>query len=282
IYNKCICGLLLDKTKIVSTHHHNYLVKADLVLKLESGQIVTSGSPESVLKFKDKSKKEEKKCDEDLTTIEDNIENELKLKEEEREEGVVKLDVARVLFFDLTAFGRIINRFSSDVFNVDDGLPFTLNIFLSQMYSLLASLLITRYYRWTSRELKRLSAVSLSPIYTQLDETLQGLVTIRAFANTNRFMREMYRKLDVNNKIQYSSGAVGQWLNLRLQLLGNLISSGVALLAVGLHFWLHQTLDSGLVGLALVYSLSVTGLLNGAVQSFTQTEMDMIVKTDKL
>ena len=39
---------------------------------------------------------------------------------------------------------------------------------------------------------------------------------------------------------------------------------------------LVQTIDSGLVGLALVYSLSVTGLLNGAVQSFAQTEMDMV------
>lgn len=92
----------------------------------------------------------------------------------------------------------------------------------------------------------------------------------------NRFTRDMYHKLDINNKIQYSTSAVQQWLNLRLQLLGALISSGVALLAVSLHFWSYQTIDSGLVGLALVYSLSVTGLLNGAVQSFTQTEMDMV------
>ncbi|CAG2165613.1 unnamed protein product, partial [Oppiella nova] len=113
-------------------------------------------------------------------------------------------------------------------------------------------------------------------ILDQLDETLHGLVTIRAFANTNRFTRDMYHKLDINNKIQYSTSAVQQWLNLRLQLLGALISSGVALLAVSLHFWSYQTIDSGLVGLALVYSLSVTGLLNGAVQSFTQTEMDMV------
>jgi ATP-binding cassette subfamily C (CFTR/MRP) protein 10 len=240
IYNKCICGLLKDKTKILSTHHQKYLIKADLILKLDSGQIMTSGSPETVLKIKDKSK-EHKKQSGDIDEVEVDNENELKLREEEREEGVVKLDIyltyvksvglylsifillsillmqtsksasdcwlafwtsnnrsdmssklstyylivfgciaainsvltlirsfvfayggvmaalrlhsqlllklfrARVLFFDLTAFGRIINRFSSDVFNVDDGLPFTLNIFLSQMSSLLASLVITVY-----------------------------------------------------------------------------------------------------------------------------------------
>lgn len=50
-----------------------------------------------------------------------------------------------LLFFDLTAFGIIINRFSSDVFNVDDALPFTLNIFLAQLSGLMASLIVTVY-----------------------------------------------------------------------------------------------------------------------------------------
>lgn len=50
-----------------------------------------------------------------------------------------------LLFFDLISFGIIINRLSSDLFNVDDALPFTLNIFLAQLSSLLFSLLITSY-----------------------------------------------------------------------------------------------------------------------------------------
>jgi len=45
--------------------------------------------------------------------------------------GVVTL--APVSFFDTTSTGRIINRFSSDVYAVDDSLPFIANILLSQV-----------------------------------------------------------------------------------------------------------------------------------------------------
>ncbi|KAI2795848.1 Multidrug resistance-associated protein 7 [Blomia tropicalis] len=203
-----------------------------------------------------------------------------------------------LLFFDLTAFGIIINRFSSDVFNVDDALPFTLNIFLAQLSGLMASLIVTvygmpwifilvvpliipyyliqKYFRATSRELKRLSAVSLSPIYSQLDDTIQGLTTIRAFAQVGRFKEDFYHKVDIYNRIQYAINGVQQWLNLRLQLLGVVVTASVAFIAVTLHFYHHDNVNSGLIGLALVYSLSLTSLLNGSVQSFTQTELDMI------
>ena len=36
----------------------------------------------------------------------------------------------RITFFDNTPVGRILNRFSSDLYTVDDSLPFILNIFL--------------------------------------------------------------------------------------------------------------------------------------------------------
>lgn len=104
--------------------------------------------------------------------------------------------------------GRLLNRFSSDLYAVDDSLPFILNILLANAFNLLGMLVIMSYglpwvllpllplaafyyrtqafYRHTSRELKRLSSLTLSPLYSHFTETLTGLGTIRASGSSAR------------------------------------------------------------------------------------------------
>lgn len=126
----------------------------------------------------------------------------------------------------------------------------------------------------TSRELKRLSSTTLSPVYGHFNETLQGLSSIRAFRATSRFKRENELHVEANQKAQFASIAAAQWLGLRLQFIGVALLGGVAVIAVIQHQF--DIADPGLVGLAIAYALSVTGLLSGVVNAFTETEREMI------
>ena len=203
---------------------------------------------------------------------------------------------AKMIFFDTTPLGRVLNRLSSDVYAVDESLPFILNIFLAQVYGLFGTIIVTcvglpwisllllplaliyvnlqHFYRNTSRELKRLSTVTLSPIYSRFSETLSGLVTIRATGSTARFCQDNLDLVEDSVKTQFASQAAAQWLNLRLQLIGVAMVTGVGVFAVIQHH-LH-TVDPGLVGLAISYALSVTGVLSGVVVSFVETEKEMV------
>ncbi|XP_038654866.1 multidrug resistance-associated protein 7 [Scyliorhinus canicula] len=203
---------------------------------------------------------------------------------------------ATTLFFDTTPIGRIVNRFSTDLYSVDDTLPFILNIFLATSYGLFGTILmisyslpwillvlvpliilyfyIQRYYRFTSRELKRLTAITLSPIYTQFSETLSGLTTIRAFRAVPRFEKENNHRLELNQRCLYVGNTAVQWLDIRLQLIGVTVVTSIAVIAVIEHGLKRG--NPGLVGLALSYALSITSLLSGVVASFTQTEMQMV------
>ncbi|NXG68980.1 MRP7 protein, partial [Baryphthengus martii] len=203
---------------------------------------------------------------------------------------------ATVTFFDTTPTGRILNRFSSDLYCVDDSLPFILNIFLANVYGLLGMLVIMtyglpwiglvllplaalyfsiqRYYRHTSRELKRLYSVTLSPIYTHFSETLSGLSSIRAMRATQRFESENQLRLEQNQRCLFASNTVMQWLDIRLQMIGVAVVTAIAGIAIIQHQ--KQLGNPGLVGLALSYALSVTNLLSGLISTFTLTETMMV------
>ncbi|XP_061421515.1 ATP-binding cassette sub-family C member 10 isoform X3 [Lethenteron reissneri] len=203
---------------------------------------------------------------------------------------------APVSFFDATPTGRIMNRFSSDLFTVDDSLPFIMNIFLAQLFGLVGAIVVMcyglpwmalvllplagvyfcvqKYYRFTSRELKRLGSVTLSPIYSHFAESLSGLAVIKAFRATDRFTRENEARLELNQRCQFAAVAVMQWLDVRLQMMGVVIVVSLAALAVLEHHL--RGVDPGLVGLAIAYALSINGRLSGLVSSFTQTETQMV------
>jgi ATP-binding cassette, subfamily C (CFTR/MRP), member 1 len=123
----------------------------------------------------------------------------------------------------------------------------------------------------------------LSYVVTQciLTETLAGLSTIRAYRRVQHFISENESKLDENLKAYFASIAANRWyiliilkllvvlltlwnrLAVRLEFIGFCVVTLAALFAVvG-----RNSINPGYAGLAITYSLSLTGLLNFLVRS---------------
>ncbi|XP_077238132.1 multidrug resistance-associated protein 11 isoform X2 [Tasmannia lanceolata] len=211
-----------------------------------------------------------------------------------------KLINAPVRFFDQNPSGRILNRLSSDLYTIDDSLPFILNILLANFFSLLGIVVVLSYvqilflllllpfwfiyrklqfyYRSTSRELRRLDSVSRSPIYASFTETLDGSSTIRAFKAKERFEAIFTKHVALYQQTSYSELTASLWLSLRLQLLAASVISFIAITAViGCHAnFPANFVTPGLVGLALSYAAPMVSLLSNFLTSFTETEKEMV------
>ncbi|KAF8747849.1 ABC transporter transmembrane region [Rhizoctonia solani] len=134
--------------------------------------------------------------------------------------------------------------------------------------------LIMLYYLATSRELKRLDAVSKSPIFAWFQESLGGLSTIRAFSQQAVFMAQNEAKLDRNQMVYLPAVSVNRWLAVRLELLGSLIVLAAAIFS--LVALVTTGVDAGLVGLVLSYGLSTTQSLNWVVRSASEVEQNLV------
>jgi ABC-type multidrug transport system fused ATPase/permease subunit len=113
-----------------------------------------------------------------------------------------------------------------------------------------------RYYLATSRELKRIDAVTRSPIFAWFSETLAGLSTIHAFGQQSIFLTGNQRRIDRNQLCYLPSISVNRWLAVRLEFVGGFIifiAASLAVLAL-----VTRGVDAGLVGLVLSYALNTT------------------------
>ncbi|KAJ3111183.1 Multidrug resistance-associated protein 1 [Physocladia obscura] len=197
-----------------------------------------------------------------------------------------------VHFFDTTPIGRIINRFSADIDSLDNSVTTSIRQLASTISQTLATFVvmictlpvllavvipctvlygfIQSVYRSTARELKRLSSVARSPWFNNVGETLVGVTTIRAYREQARFIKTNDDTIDVFNSANYYLTTAGNWLAVRLELIGSVLVFAAAILGVATNVF-----SPTLFGLCLTYSLTITQTLSTMVQNFTQCEIAM-------
>lgn len=199
-------------------------------------------------------------------------------------------------FFEQTPTGRIMNLFSRDVYVVDSILPRVIQNVVRTFFSAVAIVVVIAYsfplflavvpflgwfyirvmiyYLATSRELKRLDAVSRSPIFAWFSESLAGLSTIRAYSQQSVFINNNAARVDRNQICYLPSISVNRWLAIRLEFVGATIIFAAALLS--LSALITTGVDAGLVGFVLSYALNATGALNWLVRSVSEVEQNIV------
>ncbi len=144
---------------------------------------------------------------------------------------------APMSFFDTTPSGRVANRLSADLDSADEALPQEITDFLWCAVELVSTVAVVTYatpafaavllflgaafaflvvyYVGSSRQLKRLEAVSRSPVLGHFQEALSGADSLRALRCQDRFARVLEARLTENVKCSYIGSCLHFWLAFR-------------------------------------------------------------------
>ncbi|CAO2610760.1 ATP-binding cassette sub-family C member 12 [Lemmus lemmus] len=183
-------------------------------------------------------------------------------------------------FFDTTPTGRLMNRFSKDMDELDVRLPFHAENFLQQFFMVVFILVIMaavfpvvllvlaglaviflillRVFHRGIQELKQVENISRSPWFSHITSSIQGLGVIHAYD----------KKEDcISNHLLYFNCAL-RWFALRMDILMNIVTFAVALL-VTLSF---SSISASSKGLSLSYIIQLSGLLQVCVRTGTETQ----------
>ncbi|KAK7222510.1 hypothetical protein V2G26_010513 [Clonostachys chloroleuca] len=195
-------------------------------------------------------------------------------------------------FLVSTDTGNLVNRFSQDMSLICLQLPFALeDTMLNFSFCVLGLILITlaskwsmtmypplivvlyflqRFYLMTSRQLRLLDLEAKSPLYSDFIQTLQGVVTIRAFGWQHASTAKSATLLDQSQRPFYLMYSIQRWLNLVLDLL----VAAVATMIVALATQLNDS-SAGALGVALLNILRFSSDLVDLIRTWTELETSL-------
>uniref|UniRef100_A0A8C6M5R5 ATP binding cassette subfamily C member 12 n=1 Tax=Nothobranchius furzeri TaxID=105023 RepID=A0A8C6M5R5_NOTFU len=210
-----------------------------------------------------------------------------------------KILASPMSFFDTTPTGRILNRFAKDQEEVDTVLPlhmdpflqfcllvtFTIIIISSVFPAMLVAViimgalfaLILFVFQKSIRQMKKMENISRSPCISLTTSTLQGLSTIHAYnIRDNHIKLKLFAVLcrfkslnDINSNHYLLFHAGTRWLSFWLDFMAATITLMVALFVV---LSSNELINSALKGLAISYTIQLTGLLQYVVRQSTEVE----------
>ncbi|XP_041970656.1 probable multidrug resistance-associated protein lethal(2)03659 [Aricia agestis] len=202
---------------------------------------------------------------------------------------------APMWFFHHNPSGRILNRFSKDMGQVDSLLPIALVDCFGFFLEIIAILvvvclvnwwlalptaavsvllyLIRSYYIGTSRELKRMEAIAKSQVLNHANSTVSGLTTVRSCGSLQRTLcRELDKLQDLHSAAWFlyvsANRAFGFWMDM---------ICCVYLAVVTFSFFLLVGEESlgGAVGLAITQAISLVNICRLGMRQTAEVENQM-------
>ncbi|PWY88146.1 P-loop containing nucleoside triphosphate hydrolase protein [Aspergillus heteromorphus CBS 117.55] len=197
---------------------------------------------------------------------------------------------APLAFFTVTDSGTTLNRFSEDLTVIDNELPGVLIGTMLQLalffiggaimaatssylittipFVIAALIAVQRFYLQTSRQIRQLNLAYKAPLYTHFQETLSGLVSVRAFGWEEPFGARNASLLDQSQRPLYLLRCIQTWLGLVL----NLLVAALGTILMMTIADLPDLVDPALVGLGLLNVMSFNENLSELIQVWSLTE----------
>ncbi|XP_045910008.1 ATP-binding cassette sub-family C member 4-like isoform X2 [Micropterus dolomieu] len=195
-----------------------------------------------------------------------------------------------VQFFDVNPIGRILNRFSKDISQMDSMLPITFvdfyQLFLQNVgvIAVAASVIplilipvipllfiflyLRRFYLHTSQDVKRLESTTRSPMLSHLSSSLQGLWTLRALRAEDRLKKAFDAHQDLHSEAWFLFLMTARWFALRLD---SICSVFITFATFGC-ILLRDGLNAGEVGLVLTYAMTLVGNFQWTIRQSAEVE----------
>jgi ABC-type multidrug transport system fused ATPase/permease subunit len=127
---------------------------------------------------------------------------------------------------------------------------------------------LQKYYLRTSRQLRFLDLESKSSLYTQFEESLSGLVTLRAYGWQVQYAVRNFRYLDTTQRPYYLLLSIQRWLNFTI----DMIIAIMAIVLIVLAMQAKSLVSPGYTGVALLNIMSFNQTMKFLVTSWTQLE----------
>ncbi|XP_063105389.1 ATP-binding cassette sub-family C member 12 isoform X5 [Cavia porcellus] len=193
-------------------------------------------------------------------------------------------------FFDTTPTGRLMNRFSKDMDELDVRLPFHAENFLQQVFMVVFIIVIFAVvfpavllvlagvtvvfimlfciFHRGIQELKKVENVSRSPWFSHITSSMQGLGVIHAYGKEEDCIHTFKMLNDENSSHLLYFNCALRWFALRMDVLMNIVTFIVSLL-VTLSFF---SISASSKGLSLSYIIQLSGLLQVCVRTGAETQ----------